>query len=311
MVTGAARACQPPGRTALVAAGTGWQHGTMTKALILGGGGVAGVAWEAGIVTGLAREGVDLRDADLIVGTSAGSVVGTLIAADADLRQFVTHHAAIDPARESMTVPAPGMDPMDAFAILADQTLDPAEARRRVGAMAMAAPVAANGKRLTVLGEHLPVKGWPGRRLLITAVEVETGALKVWDRDSDVPLASAVAASCSVPCIFPPVRIGDHHYMDGGVHSATNADLAAGASAAVVLAPMGHVLPREPLRRELDALGTAVHTVVTPDTAAAKVFGENVIDPALWLPAFDAGLAQAPRVRDAVAAVWHGRRDAR
>ncbi|SDR06050.1 patatin-like phospholipase family protein [Thermostaphylospora chromogena] len=283
----------------------------MTKALILGGGGVAGVAWEAGVVTGLARGGVDLRDADLIVGTSAGSVVGTLIAADADLERFVVHQAAVDPALDSMTVPAPGADPMAAFAILADQTLDPAEARRRVGAMAMAAPVAANGERLIALGEQLPVKKWPDRRLLITAVEVESGARKVWERDSDVPLASAVASSCTVPCIFPPVRIGDHHYMDGGVYSDTNADLAAGASAAVVLDPMGYVLPRESLRRELDALGTDNHTVVTPDAAAAKVFGENVLDPALWRPAFDAGLAQAQQVRDAVAEVWHGRRDAR
>lgn len=273
----------------------------MTKALVLGGGGVAGIAWEAGIITGLAREGVDLRDADILVGTSAGSVVSTLIATGVDLEEAISHQAATDlsaaPVVDSELV-------MTAFALRYDPTLPPVEARRKVGELAMSAPVAHEAERLAAIGNRLPVREWPDRRLLITAVDAESGDLVVWERDSGVPLTLAVASSCAVPCVFPPVPINGRYYIDGGVRSVTNADLAAGASSVVIIEPMGHLVPREPFQREIAALDTDDIALVNPDEAAIRVFGANILDPALWRPAFEAGLAQAPRVRDDVAKVW-------
>ncbi|MBB2912033.1 NTE family protein [Streptosporangium becharense] len=273
----------------------------MTRTLVLGGGGVAGIAWEAGIVTGLRREGVDLGEADLLVGTSAGSVVAALIATGADLESAVASQAKT----ETATVSAVDMEAvMASFGILNDPSLEPREARRRVGELALG--VKDTGVRIGTIGDRLPVKEWPERRLLITAVDAGSGEFVVWDRDSGASLVSAVASSCAVPCVFPPVEIGGRHYMDGGVRSTTNADLAAGACAAVVLEPLAHLTPRRRFETEIAALdGTALAHVV-PDEAAVAVFGVDVLDPELWRPAFAAGLAQASAVTESVAGVWKG-----
>ncbi|MEV0753336.1 patatin-like phospholipase family protein [Streptosporangium sp. NPDC050280] len=274
----------------------------MTRTLVLGGGGVAGIAWEAGIVTGLRRAGIELGEADLIIGTSAGSVVGTLVATEADLESSVGVQADTEVPNVS-TASAVDMEAvMAAFGVLYDPSLEPLEARRRVGEMALA--VKDTGARIETIGNRLPVKEWPERRLLITAVDAGTGEFVVWERDSGAPLVAAVASSCAVPCVFPPVEIGGRRYMDGGVRSATNADLAAGSSAVVLLEPLAHVSPRSRLEAELAELGEATVAHVVPDEASVAVFGTNVLDPALWRPAFQAGLAQAIAVQESVARAW-------
>ncbi|MEU3163154.1 patatin-like phospholipase family protein [Streptosporangium sp. NPDC006930] len=274
----------------------------MTRTLVLGGGGVAGIAWEAGIVTGLRRAGIELGEADLIIGTSAGSVVGTLVATEADLESSVGVQADTEVPNVS-TASAVDMEAvMAAFGVLYDPSLEPLEARRRVGEMALA--VKDTSARIETIGNRLPVKEWPERRLLITAVDAGTGEFVVWERDSGAPLVAAVASSCAVPCVFPPVEIGGRRYMDGGVRSATNADLAAGSSAVVLLEPLAHVSPRSRLEAELAELGEATVAHVVPDEASVAVFGTNVLDPALWRPAFQAGLAQAIAVQESVARAW-------
>jgi NTE family protein len=272
----------------------------MTKALVLGGGGIAGIAWEAGIVTGLRDHGIDLGAADIIVGTSAGSVVGTLLVNDGDLEQLVTAQAG-HPAE-----PAPDLEPFVAeFTALLGENLEPVDLRRRIGAMAVAAPTVPEQDRLDVMNSRLSGHdAWPDRSLLITAVDVQTGELKVWDRESGVPLLLAVASSCAVPGIFPPMTINGRRYMDGGVRTGTNADLAKGASRVVVLDPLAHVFPREPLAAELESLGEVESTVIVPDEAAVSVFGVNVLDPALWKSAFEAGRAQAPAEAPTAGSAW-------
>ncbi|GAA3426757.1 patatin-like phospholipase family protein [Streptosporangium sandarakinum] len=279
----------------------------MTRALVLGGGGIAGIAWEAGIVAGLREAGLDLGEAGLVVGTSAGSVVGALVATGADLESAVAAEAdgtngAGGTGAGTAARPAVDMEPvMAAFGLLYDPSLEPREARRRIGELALAAEGAA---RIESVGERLPVKEWPDRRLLITAVDAGTGEFTVWDRDSGAPLAAAVASSCAVPCVFAPVEIGGRRYMDGGVRSATNADLAAGSSAVVVLEPLAHFTPRTRYRDEIAELGGVPVAHVAPGEAAVAVFGADVLDPGLWKPAFEAGLAQAPAVADEVGRVW-------
>ncbi|MFJ2029093.1 patatin-like phospholipase family protein [Streptosporangium sp. NPDC087985] len=271
----------------------------MTKTLVLGGGGVAGIAWEAGIITGLRGAGLDLGEAELVIGTSAGSVVGTLVATGADLESSVATHADTETGK----VPAIDMEPvMAAFGILYDPSLQPREARRRVGEMALA--VRDNGSRIETIGDRLPVKEWPDRRLMITAVDAGTGEFVVWERDSGASLVSAVASSCAVPCVFPPVEINGRRYMDGGVRSVTNADLAAGSSTVVILEPMAHLAPRQHFEAEIARLGDAVVAHLAPDEASMAVFGTNLLDPGLWRPAFKAGLAQAPALAESVTRAW-------
>ncbi|MDG4826474.1 patatin-like phospholipase family protein [Asanoa sp. WMMD1127] len=273
-------------------------------ALVLGAGGITGIAWQLGLLIGLKEAGVDLTDAGLIVGTSAGSVTGSLIASGmdpVDAAKIEARFGADDPpirpdwARGS-----------EVFALLSDSSRDPAEVRARVGALARAAAVVAEQPYVESLRRRLPLAGWPPeRRLLITAVSAASGEPVVWDAGSGVPLDLAVAASCAVPCVFPTVTIDGQPYMDGGVRSGTNADLATGAARVVVLAPLAPIRMRGAPAEEIEALRSrSAVALVAPDAAVLETIGPNVLDPARWEPAIQAATTQGRRMADEVAAVW-------
>ncbi len=276
----------------------------MMRGVVLGGGGIAGIAWEAGIVLGLRQAGVDLSSAEVIVGTSAGSIVGSHVAFATDL-QVVAAMAAARTGAETAATPAVDLEAiLNALGPVFDQALDPTEARRRVGAAALAA---AGGEEAYIarIASLLPAtRRWPQRRLLVTAVDTESGEPVAWHGGSGVPLDRAVAASCAVPAVYPPVTIGGRRYMDGGVRSPTNADLAAGASAVIVLDAVGHLIPHGPLRDELATLGAASTLVITPDDQAAAAMGMNLLEVTVAAPAFEAGLTQAMSHAEPARAIW-------
>jgi len=274
------------------------------RALVLGGGGVTGVAWEFGVLTGLAEAGVDLSTADLVVGTSAGSVVAVSVASGADLEERYQGQLA-GPGGEIAARFGPAQIVRLLWAVRGRRR--PERARARAGRMALAARTVSEAERRAVIESRLPVRDWPERRLLITAVDAHTGEFVAFDAGSGVPLVDAVAASCAVPGVWPPVTIDGRRYIDGGIRSGTNADLAAGYERVVIVAPApqgfgamtGVARFAAGLRRE-----DAAVAVVTPDRAAQRASGWNVLDPARRAAAARAGRAQAPAVADAVRAVW-------
>jgi NTE family protein len=256
---------------------------------VLGGGGITGIAWEVGLLQGLRRGGVDLTGADLVVGTSAGSIVATMVTNGLDL------DAAVKMQREEQAQKQPAIDvgpAMRAFGLLRDPSLDPLQARARVGARALSAELGDPERQVRWFAARTPRQEWPERRLVITAVEAESGEFVAWDRDSGVPLVRAMAASCAVPCVFPPVAINGRHYIDGGVRSGTNADLAAGCSEIVVIAPMAESPIGTP-PGELDELRErASVTLIKPDAETLRAIGPNVLDASRRVAALQAGLAQ-------------------
>jgi NTE family protein len=261
----------------------------VSSALVLGGGGITGIAWEVGVLHGLRLGGVDLTGADLVVGTSAGSIVGTMVTAGVDL------DAAVKTQREEQEQKASRIDvklAMRAFGILRDPSLDPVQARAQVGALALSAELGDPERQVKWFAARMPQQEWPERRLVITGVDAETGEFVTWDRDSGVPLVRAVTASCAVPCVFPPVEINGRRYIDGGVRSGTNADLAAGHNEIVVIAPMADSPIAAPAA-ELDALRENAKVVlVKPDASALRAIGPNVLDASRRVTALEAGLAQ-------------------
>jgi len=277
----------------------------MGKALVLGGGGVAGIAWETGLLAGLFDIGVDLTDADLFVGTSAGSVVATQVATGVPLGAL--YERQLTPPEQSAER-AVAFD-VDAFAaelvvMLADRP-EPVELRRRLGRLALEAETVPEAERVAIIGARLPVHEWPDRGLVVTAVDALTGELVAFDRTAGVDLVDAVAASCAVPGVWPPVTIGDRRYIDGGVRSTINADLADGHEQLVVVAPMpvglaGKVDDEVQARRDAGARVV----VVSGDAAAQAAFGTNPLDPATRRPSAEAGWAQAAAVAASVAEVW-------
>ena len=213
---------------------------TRTRALVLGGGGVAGVAWELGILTGLHDAGVDVRGADVIIGTSAGSLVGAQITSGTDLESlFASQLTPVEQSKERRVAFDP-VQIMEAFSqAIAGAGPDLKAIRARIGAYALAAPTVSEVEQRTIIETRLPVPAWPRRRLLIVAVDTETGEECIMDRESGVSLVDAVGASCAVPGIWPPVTIAGRRYMDGGIRSATNADLARGYDSILILNPLG------------------------------------------------------------------------
>jgi NTE family protein len=272
-------------------------------ALVLGGGGITGIAWELGILAGLARAGIDLAGADVVVGTSAGSVVGAQLASGIPIEEMYAEQ--LTPADAEVG----GRMSRIATLKLVPPYVLPGSGRdklRRVGRVAMRSHPPGSADREAVFRDRIAVSEWPqDRDLRITAVEAETGRFTVFDRDSGVDLVSAVAASCAVPTVWPPVAIDGHHYVDGGMRSTANVDLVAGAERVVVLAPLPRSFSkRTSIRAQLEKVAPREWSVITPDAQALTDFGRNLLDPARRPPAARSGLRQSEALVDEVAHVW-------
>ncbi|MGW5555782.1 patatin-like phospholipase family protein [Micromonospora sp. NPDC003944] len=276
----------------------------MQRALVLGGGGVTGVAWELGLLAGLVERGVAVTEADLVVGTSAGSVVGARVCSGLPVERLYAEQVAPPSSERAARL---GFVALARLVWAGGRTRDAVRSRARIGAMAVAARTQSEASRRAVIEAGLPGREWPARRLLVTAVDAASGEFVVFDSDSGVSLVDAVGASCAVPGVWPPVTIGARRFVDGGMRSTVNADLAAGARQVLVLAPTSAAFgPMPRLSAQVQALreaGSRV-VVVTPDAAARTAIGRNVLDPARRAGAARAGRAQADGVADEVAALW-------
>ena len=272
------------------------------SALVLGGGGITGIAWELGILHGLAEAGIDLTAADMVVGTSAGSVVGAQLGSGLSLADL--YASQLEPADAEL---GGRLSRIAALKLLPPYVL-PGSGRdklARVGRVARAAHAPGSIDREGVIRSRLPVHDWPARDLRITAVDTESGEFTVFTRDSGVDLVSAVAASCAVPTVWPPVEIAGRTYMDGGMRSTANVDVATGADRVVVLAPLPRsVSKKASIRAQVERVAPRAWSVVTPDPEALAAFGRNLLDPAKRRAAAETGLRQSRDLVDQVRGVW-------
>jgi len=277
----------------------------MPKALVLGGGGVAGIAWELGVLDALLAAGVDLTTADRIVGTSAGSAVGAQLRTGESLESLCARQLV--PAEQSAELQVESsLDSLiEQFAACFEGAPNALEVRRRLGAVALGAPTVEEAARIAVIESRLSSHEWSERELLVTAVDALTGEFRVFDKNSGVPLVSAVTASCAVPGIWPPVTIGDTRYIDGGVNSGTNADLAEGCEVVVIIAPFaGGFGPTVESEAEALRSAGAIVEVITADAGATEAFGTNVLDPATRVPSLREGRRQGALEVQRIAKVW-------
>lgn len=282
------------------------------RALVMGGGGPAGIAWEIGVAAGLAAEGFDFSRADLIIGTSAGSVVGGQLAmgfppqALAELHKDVSREAA----KAAPAEPIASIDHLLAFtARLPRGSVPPASAMVEMGALALTAktqPVQQFLARFSgVFGQD---PKWP-ERFSCCSVNANDGRFKVWTQADGVPMERAAAASCSVPAIFPPIEIEGSPWMDGGVRSSTNADIAVGHRRVIVFAVLTHQtrdLLSPVIEREIAAIEAAGGRgeLIMPDADSLKIFGENAMDGRRGEDITDTGIAQGRREAARVRALW-------
>jgi len=280
------------------------------RALVLGGGGVTGVAWATGVVAGLARQGADLSLADRLIGTSAGAVVGAQLACGAAPEGLLA--AQLNAAADSNAQSRPfSQDAADAQMRQLVEKVggDLNAARRFIGSRAAGSSTPPVHERRANIERRLPQAHWPERHLTVVAVDVDSGEHRAFNRESGVDFVDAIAASCAVPGTWPVVTIGGRRYMDGGMRSMTNADLALGAQRVLVLAPMGYS-ENNPVSghlrsevKDLEAAGAAV-TVVIPNASSLDAFGPNVLDMARAPASARAGLEQGLALGASGVAFW-------
>ncbi len=275
-----------------------------TRALVLGGGGITGIGWEIGVLAGLADEGADLRNADTVIGTSAGSFVGANFTSGTDWEALFA-----DQARAADHEPAVYTDPAvfegwaEAFRAGAG---DPEAVGAGFGRVARQFGSGVDREtRLAVVRARLRTAEWPPT-LRVTVLDAGTGRLDLLGPDSGVTVETATAASGAVPGIWPSVRFDGREWIDGGMVSAANATLAAGHDRIVVLAPMpdGHAgIPgaHDDAARLRD---TAEVVLAVPDESGQAAIGANPYDPARAELAAKAGRQQGRELAETVRTMW-------
>jgi NTE family protein len=293
------------------------------RALVLGGAGSAGNAWEIGVIAGLFESGLDVTEADLTIGTSAGSTAAAQITSGIQPAELLADILAAAPrppagpagSDRGRAPIGPAANHMERTSAIIGAAEDAADMRRSLGAAALETDAASHSAVQTqwraVVAARLPSQLWPERLMLIPAVDASTGEPVVFDRDSGVDLVDAVAASTSNGFGIPPYSIGGHRYINGGYRRNENADLAAGYARVLVLSPFGG-RSRTPLEwgmhlaaqvDELRARGSRVETIF-PDSKSEHMFGANAMDLSLRPAAARSGYNRGKALSEQLTEFW-------
>ena len=269
-----------------------------------------GIAWQAGLVVGLANRGVELVGADFVLGTSAGSNVGARLALGHDMTTVVDQTAV---RRVSEHAEATDRQPMGErlealMAVMFEAAAidDPEASRAHVGTFALSADT---GPEAGFVGLFDALDGaeWPSG-YACTAIDATSGEFVVWDQAAGVSLQLAVASSCSVPGIFPPVTIDGTRYYDGGLRTPLNADVAAGHEVVVAVSCLSRDMPGSTILDEIEALrdGGAAAELVEPDERFVEISGGgmHLMDASRAPAAYEAGLALGDREGDRLGGLW-------
>jgi NTE family protein len=280
-----------------------------SRALVLAGGGLAGIAWETGVLLGICDEapeaGRALLDSDVLLGTSAGSAVAAQISSGVALDELFARQLSDEHGSHEIH---PGVS-IDAISeLFLNAMLTPGATKeqklQKIGAVAASTDTVPEPVRRKVISHRLPNHEWPDRTLRVTGIDIGTGELVVFDRASGVDLVDAVAASCAVPGVWPPVTIGERRYMDGGVGSTVNMSAVTDCGAAVALVPSGLDTPTPwgtATAEEIAAFPGATLAVFA-DAGSIAAFGPNPLDPACRAPSAQAGREQGRREAGRIAA---------
>jgi NTE family protein len=283
-----------------------------TTAIVLGGGGAVGVSWQTGLLTGLREAGVDLAKAEATVGTSAGAFVGALLSSGREVSEALVSLSRLGQVIDPVSMAA-GDEAFLGALRQESRTADPRQAQRAIGRVANEAPTISEDEYLGLF-DTLKGAAWPtGFRC--TATDTETGDRVVWDESSEVELLRAVAASCSIPCLFPTVSIRGDRFTDGGILSHVNA-------AAAPLTDVLVVLSVHSLALKSDRGGGSLFASVSPEEELAPLretrqiiavepdFREietqaNMMDPNIARQALQIGKRQAATTAAALQAAWN------
>jgi len=299
-----------------------WHMAHKNVALVLGAGGAAGNAWLIGIIAGLAEAGLDMTHAaDLVIGTSAGATAAAQLRSGIPPAELLASVLSpkIQPVGQNRQPPpsVPMATVFERMRAISAAATSAGDLQRAMGAFGLECDAilgpAAGDQRRAMVAARLPRHEWSDRPMIVVAVDAHTGEVAKFDRDSGVDLVDAIAAATALPGLVPTQSINGTRYINGGVRSPDNADLASGYANILVLSPLSGrsgPLPEgqfEGLRRppewgmdlegQVEALrneGSRVE-VITPDADSRAAMGTNQMDLATRIPAAGAGFAQGKR----------------
>ena len=292
------------------------QYGAgLDRGLVLGGGGLFFIAWQVAYLDTLARAGVTLAGAQRVVGTSAGSLIAAVVTSGG-IGRFARTVSLLSraPALTARLAPAARLAPSqqrawDLFRQATDAEPETVQAIGRAALAAAATPAASMRRTARLMIAH---HKWPAPSLQVTAVDTYTGERIVIDHHAQVPVATATAASSSVPGLFAPQLVGDRFCMDGGVSgSGTHSDLVAGADRVVMISlseafpsprPGGMTQRPGGYQQELDNLQASGSKVLVVGPESADL--TTLMDPREVPAALAMGRRQAQEDVDRVRDFW-------
>lgn len=267
-----------------------------SRALVLGSGGLTGAAWQLGVLGGLESVGSFPDGADLVVGTSAGALLAAHLLTGDTPDTLLARLRALPPA------PSMGWD-VPARLLAAQLWPSRRHAVVALGAWAASLPRPEGTAWLRAATAALRGRPWPDE-LQVVATDVASGRPAFLTATSGVGLAEAVAASCALPGVLPPVRVGPRLLFDGGLRSQANLDLAEPADVVLALAPLSAAVSRvrRPREQALHLPGEVL--LLEPDRGERRAIGLAVMDAAGAEPAHAAGFARGRAAGAVVAAAW-------
>ena len=246
------------------------------KALVLGGGGITGIAWESGVLAGLIDSGILVNHADKILGSSAGSYVGSILANGQNMKTYYEQLANNRDNADNAQLD-PSLFELWREAFVQGKT-DEQVIGKYLGDIINKSPSTVSfEERERSVRKRIGNVDWTPQ-LEITAINSKTGTLESFNETSDISLIEAVMASGAVPGIWPHVDMLGASWIDGGMISSTNARLMANYKDIIILAPLDQKQGLVPsVYEDVETLKTNSNvTLITPDQDSRNIIGTNI-----------------------------------
>jgi NTE family protein len=291
---------------ATLATGTNARAAVSGRALALTGGGATGTAWVSGVLLGLQRAGIDPNAAEVVFGTSAGSIVGAQMRSGMPLQKLYDNQLNADASvlanwTKNYVKPAT----LAEVAALRPKDHVPTKAERAaVGALALATKLPDEAEWLPNFYRASGIADlvqWPAKPLDVISVDAVDGSVTIFDAAKKAPLQLAIAASAAVPGFTPPITIEGRRYTDGGV-GGTNLNVVTGFATVLAVIPIPYTYTDTEIAA-LRAQGTRVIEIV-PDDGAKAAIGPNVMDASRKGAAAEAGLRQGMAAAPSLRGIW-------
>ena len=266
------------------------------RALVLGGGGITGIAWESGVLAALIENGMNISQIGKIFGTSAGAFVGAVLSNNQDMKAYYHYlNENKDPNEQTKLK-------KEVYEMWRQAYIQGGNNQENIGRLLgemidQVQPVISMKERKKAIAKRLNDSKWTSQ-LVITAINARTGQLETINQQIGMDLIDSVAASEAVPGLWPHVTMNGKDYIDGGMVSSTNACLAKDFKQILIIAPLTQKIGKLPnvFDDEITLSNTSDVYTITPDEFSKSIIGDNIYDASVIIEVGNAGYEQGKRL---------------